>query len=146
MSKELAFELMAATRRLRRAARRAVRRVWPSPPLPTAQVELLQTVAERPGVGVTEAASALCLATNTVSTLVKQLIEAGLLQREAGEPDRRSVRLILTPAAELRMASWRDRRAELVAAALADLPEADRARLAAAVPVLERLADALEDQ
>src|SRR3989442_15682905 len=137
---------MAPTAPRGRGARGAVGGERPAPPLPTAQVELLQTVAERPGVGVTEAASALCLATNTVSTLVKQLIEAGLLQREAGEPDRRSVRLILTPAAELRMASWRDRRAELVAAALADLPDADRARLAAAVPVLERLADALEDR
>jgi DNA-binding MarR family transcriptional regulator len=142
--KELAFELMAGTRRLGRTAQRAVRRAWPVPALPAAQVEVLQTVAERPGVGVTEAAGALCLATNTVSTLVKQLMEAGLLRREPGEADRRAVHLVLTLAAEERMASWRDTRAELVAAALAFLPEDDRARLAAAVPVLDRLADALE--
>jgi hypothetical protein len=43
------------------------------------------------------------------------------------------------------MATWRDRRAELVAAALVSLSGDDRARLAAAVPALGRLADALEE-
>ncbi|HEV7862036.1 MAG TPA: MarR family transcriptional regulator [Acidimicrobiia bacterium] len=142
--KELADSLMAGTRRLRRTARRGVRRTWPIPVLPPAQVELLHTVAEHPGIGVTDAAVALSLATNTVSTLAKQLGAAGLLRREPGSDDRRAVRLALTPAAEERMAAWRDRRAEFVAAALVSLSADDRARLAAAVPALERLADALD--
>jgi DNA-binding MarR family transcriptional regulator len=142
--KELAEALMAGTRRLRRTARRGVRRAWPVPLLPPAQVELLQIVAERPRIGVTDAAVALSLATNTVSTLVKQLQAAGLLGREQGSGDRRVVRLALTPAAEERMAAWRDRRSELVAAALVSLSGEDRARLSAAVPALGRLADALE--
>jgi DNA-binding MarR family transcriptional regulator len=142
--KELADGLMASNRRLGRTARRGVRRAWPAPVLPPAQVELLQVVAERPGIGVTDAAVSLSLATNTVSTLVKQLQAAGLLHRQSGPGDRRAVRLALTAAAEDRMATWRDRRAELVAGALASLGAEDRARLAAAVPALDRLADALE--
>ncbi|HKN38882.1 MAG TPA: MarR family winged helix-turn-helix transcriptional regulator [Acidimicrobiia bacterium] len=143
--KELADALLAGARRLRRTTRRRVRRDWPVPPLPPAQVELLQVVADRPGVGVTDAAAALSLATNTVSTLAKQLAVAGLVdRRRPGSGDRRAVHLALTPAAEERIAMWRDRRAELVAAALGSLGGQDRARLEAAVPALGRLADALE--
>jgi len=139
--KELADALLAGARRLRRTTRRRVRRDWPVPPLPPAQVELLQVVADRPGVGVTDAAAALSLATNTVSTLAV----AGLVdRRRPGSGDRRAVHLALTPAAEERIAMWRDRRAELVAAALGSLGGQDRARLEAAVPALGRLADALE--
>jgi DNA-binding MarR family transcriptional regulator len=139
----LAARLMGAIQRVRRTTRRAVRRAFPAPPLPSNQVELLLAVAEAPGIGVSDAAGALGLAANTVSTLVGQLEAAGLLQRQRVGPDRRAVQLTLSDAAADRLAAWRRRRTDLVAAALTELSDADRERLAAAVPALERLADAM---
>jgi hypothetical protein len=45
-----------------------------------------------------------------------------------------------------RIAAWRDRRQALVAQAMATLAAADREAVAAALPALRRLADALERQ
>jgi DNA-binding MarR family transcriptional regulator len=139
----LAAQLLGAIHRVRRTTRRELRRTSPAPPLGTNQVELLLTVSKVPGIGVSEAAAALGLAANTVSTLVGQLQAAGLLRRERVGPDRRAVQLTVTDAATKRLAAWRRRRTDLVAGALVELTAADRERLAAAVPALERLADVL---
>jgi len=141
---ELEAELAAAVTRFRRALRRATRRHLPFEPLPHNQIELLRLAAERPGVSVAAAAAALSLAPNTVSTLVNELGRAGLLARTPDDADRRVARLSPTAAGLERMAAWRDRRAEVLAVALGDLGEGDRATLVAALPALERLIDALE--
>jgi len=75
---------------------------------------------------------------------VNELCSAGLLARGADDADRRVARLSPTAAGHARMVAWRDRRAEVLAAALGDLAEADREALRAALPALERLIDALE--
>jgi DNA-binding MarR family transcriptional regulator len=139
-----AVPLVDAARRLTRAAARAAgpgeRRE-----LTGAQMELLVLVRRRPDLPVADAAAALRLARNTVSTLVTQLDAAGLVERRTDPSDGRVVRLRLSPAAEERMAAWRARRVAAVQAALLRLDEADRRALRAAVPALERAAAVLED-
>jgi DNA-binding MarR family transcriptional regulator len=141
---ELATGLLSVIGPLRRLLRRHVQDDWPVDPLPAAQVDLLRLVHQRPGIGVADAAARLRLAPNTVSTLVGQLTDADLLRRERDPVDRRSARLVPTPAADERLASWRARRAAAASAALGALAAEDRAHLQAAIPALERLVEELD--
>lgn len=113
-------------------------------PVTLAQGEVLQVVADTPGIGVTDCARVLCLATNTVSTMVTELVAGGLLERQQAVDDRRTYRLSLTPAAARLISERRDRRAEVVAAGLAKLTGVDRSQLAAALPALDRLIAAMD--
>jgi len=128
---------------VRRVLRRRLRAGLAVPALTGSQVELLRLVEAAPGTGVSAAAAALHLAGNSVSTLVNQLTEAGLLRRERDPADGRSARLFLTGAATARLAAWRRARVSLLAGALDELAEDERRALAAALPALARLADAL---
>ncbi|MDS0140449.1 MULTISPECIES: MarR family transcriptional regulator [unclassified Amycolatopsis] len=143
---ELADRLLGAVQGIRRVVRRRVRADVPGSPLPGAQVELLRVVADRPGIGVAAAARELHLANNSVSTLVNQLADAGLLRREADPADRRAARLEITAAAAERMAAWRRARTGLVADALAKLSEEDIGAIGHALPVLEKLVGILKEQ
>ncbi len=135
-------ELMTVAAGIRRCVRRQLRGAI-DPPLRDTQVELLRTVEESPGIGVAAAARAMHLADNSVSTLVNQLVELGMLRREVSPADRRAARLSLTGAAVRRLAAWRQARGELVGAHLARLPAPDRETLARALPALRRLLDEL---
>jgi DNA-binding MarR family transcriptional regulator len=143
---ELADRLLGAVQGIRRVVRRRVRAGVPGPPLPGAQVELLRVVADHPGIGVAAAARELHLANNSVSTLVNQLADAGLLRREADPADRRAARLEITAAAAARMAAWRRARTGLVSDALAQLSEEDTAAIGQALPALEKLMGILKEQ
>ncbi|MDT7803622.1 MAG: hypothetical protein QOI78_7055 [Actinomycetota bacterium] len=143
---ELAERLLGTVQGIRRVVRRRVRADVPGFPLPGAQVEVLRVVADHPGVGVAAAARELHLATNSVSTLVNQLVEAGLLHREPDPLDRRATRLELTPAAADRMAAWRRARTGLVADALTGLSEEDTAVIEQALPALDKLMGILKEQ
>lgn len=138
-----AAELLAAIGAVRRVARRAVRGTADA--LPPARSELLRLAARRPGIGVAEAAAELRLAPNSVSTMVSQLAEDGLLVRCRAETDGRSVRLTVTEAGAARVEQWRDLRAEMAGRALASLSPADRRTLRAAAPALNRLAERMEE-
>lgn len=140
----LAGRLVGATGLLRRRIRRGAGRPWPAAELTEAQTELLRHVRRNPGTSVTDAAAALGLAANTVSTLVGRLVELGLMRREADPGDRRVARLTLTADALATVRAWRDRRGALVAVALGELDAADRAAIATALPALERLAERIE--
>ncbi|MGW1029964.1 MarR family winged helix-turn-helix transcriptional regulator [Streptomyces sp. NPDC002577] len=131
---------------LQRLIRRRLRSGMTEPPLRGAQVELLRLVAARPGIRVSDAAKELYLAGNSVSTLVNQLGRAGYLLRETDPDDRRSARLIPTPAAEARLRDWQERRAALVRTQVSRLSDADRAALLAALPALRRLAQNLHEE
>jgi DNA-binding MarR family transcriptional regulator len=130
-----------ARRRLRRGAARVV----PGDLLTPAEVELLRLVARRPQLTVREAADALHLAGNTVSTLVGGLADRGLLDRRRDERDRRAVRLTVTPAARRRMRAWQDERNRLLTLALTELTPEERAALEASLAPMRRLAAALEE-
>jgi DNA-binding MarR family transcriptional regulator len=143
-AKAEAAELLTAIGAVRRVARRAVRTSSQAEPLPPARSELLRLAARRPGIGVAEAAAELRLAPNSVSTMVSKLTEDGLLSRDRGASDGRSVRLTVTEAGAARIEQWRDIRADLAGRALERLPQADREALAAAIPALARLAEHME--
>jgi DNA-binding MarR family transcriptional regulator len=140
----LAADLAAAWGGARRRLRRGARAVVGGEPLTGAQVELLRLVEAQPGIGVGEAAGALHVAPNTVSTLVGRLAGQGLLARRPDPDDRRAARLELTDAAKDRIRRFRDERDRLLAAALAELDADDVGTLRASLPALERLLAALE--
>lgn len=135
--------MIATTAALRRLVRRKVRPAMPGPALRGAHVELLLAVESEPGLGVAAAARTLHLAANSVSTLVNELTDAGMLLREPDPGDRRAARLYLTEAARTRLVAWRQARAELVGGGLARLPAPDREAIARALPALRALLDVL---
>ncbi|MFJ8477360.1 MarR family winged helix-turn-helix transcriptional regulator [Kitasatospora sp. NPDC094011] len=139
----LADEFSALLTGIQRMLRRRLRRRLEQPRLRGAQVELLRLVTDTPGLRVSAAAEELCLAGNSVSTLVNQLVAQDLLRREVDPGDRRAALLYATPAAEQRIGQWRRRRRELMGELVADLPEPERAALAAALPALQLLAEGL---
>lgn len=140
---EQLFETLGA---LRRQLRRVAGRPLPATSLSSAQVELVRLVRREPGIPVSGAAVALGLAPNTVSTLVRQLTDAGVLHRTVDSGDRRVARLRVTPAARRRIEGWRDQRAELATAALARLSPDERQAIAGALPALGRLAAVLAEE
>jgi DNA-binding MarR family transcriptional regulator len=140
----LADELMTTVVALRRVVRRRVRSVVPGPPLRGAQVELLRVIEQQPGIGIAPAARVLHLAANTVSTLVDQLIDLGMLIRDTDPDDRRAARLWLTEAGTQRLAAGRQAGAELMADVVTGLPVADRKALSGALPALRALLTALD--
>ena len=140
----LAADLARSVGRLRRSLNREVRAGTALPSLPEAQLEILRLVDRRPGLRVQDAAAELRLAPNTVSTLVRRLVDAGLVRRAADPADGRVAHLRLSAAGEQRLRRWRDHRQEVLAARLAELDSADRLLLERTVPVLERVAIRLE--
>jgi DNA-binding MarR family transcriptional regulator len=109
-----------------------------------AQVELLQRLADEPGLRLRELARRHRLAANTVSTLVQQLVTSGLVSREPDPDDRRAVVLRLTAEGERRLQEWLRAHEDRLTSALESLPVSDRRKVGAAVPALRRLVEALE--
>lgn len=143
----IADDLMATNAALRRLLRRLLRphmTAWPD--MRGAQIELLRVVHRRPGIGVAAAARELQLAGNSVSTLVNQLVDLGMLVRETDPADRRAIRLQLTDAARKRLAEWRRIRTDLVASGMDALPVADRKAIQRALPALHALLDQLSEE
>jgi DNA-binding MarR family transcriptional regulator len=131
---------------LNRLIRRRLRAGLRVPRLRGAEIELLRLVRERPGLRVSEAAKELGLAGNSVSTLVKGLVELGMLERVDDPSDGRATLLRITPAADQRLREWQERRSALVRGHVERLSDADRAALAAALPALRALSASLHEE
>jgi DNA-binding MarR family transcriptional regulator len=144
LEEALAADLTATWGGVRRRLRRGTRAVVGGELLTGSQVELLRLVEAQPGLGVGDAAAALHLAGNTVSTLVGGLAALDLMERRADPGDRRAARLYLTAAATRRLHRWRDERQRRLAAAIEALDPGDVATLRASLPALERLLAELE--
>ncbi|MGH3673462.1 MAG: MarR family winged helix-turn-helix transcriptional regulator [Pseudonocardiaceae bacterium] len=140
----LGEELMATMAGLRRLVRRRLRPVVPGPQLRGAQIELLQIIEKAPGIGIAPAGRALHLAASSVSTLVNQLMDLGMVVRETAPGDRRAAQLWLTEAARQRLNAWRQARAELLARGVAGLPATERVALTQALPAMRALLAALD--
>src|SRR3954451_24766059 len=87
--------------------------------------ELLRLLDRRPGIRVHDAAAELGIASNSVSTLVKQLARAGLLERTPDPQDGRAACLRLTPLAEEWTTQLGNAREQTLERALAALDETD---------------------
>jgi DNA-binding MarR family transcriptional regulator len=146
MQATLAADLLEQIGALRRALRRATAPGWLVGGLTGAQIELLRLVRREPGLSVREAAARLRLAPNTVSTLVRQLGDAGLVRRQRDAEDRRVARLVLTDEAAHTLNARRDERTAALLVGLDRLAAEDRRTLQAASAVLERLAAALDGE
>jgi DNA-binding MarR family transcriptional regulator len=140
----VADELLAALSAIRRAARRHHGRPAELASSTSAQLELARVVRRSPGISIAGAAEALRLAPNTVSTLVRELVSAGLLVRRTDSTDRRIARLDLTPTWKRKIDAWRDRRVSAVGEALARLTPDERRQVESALSALARLAEELE--
>jgi DNA-binding MarR family transcriptional regulator len=140
----LADELIEVTGPLHRALRRRLRRQMPSGDMPQARTELLGVIDRRPGVRVLEAASELRLAPNSVSTMVNQLVEAGLIRRDRDPKDLRSVCLYLTDQGLQMRTARRSLRRQSLRRAVERLDPADRRKIEEAMPSLRRLVSSLE--
>ena len=143
---ELGDELLSTIAALRRVVRRTIRPTMPDPQLRGAQIEVIRAVREEPGIGVAAVARALRLAPNSVSTLVNQLLETGMLTRRTDPEDRRAARLYLTEKAKRRLAESRKARAELVGKGLDRLSTSDIEALEKAMPALRALLASLEEE
>jgi DNA-binding MarR family transcriptional regulator len=99
-----------------------------------------------PNVSITRAAKELHLARNTVSTLVRQLADAGLLTRTAAAADRRVARLELTEEMRRNVGAFRDRRVAVLVEELQQLSPADQRQLRGAVGILNRMSRELQQQ
>jgi DNA-binding MarR family transcriptional regulator len=92
---------------------------------------------------LTELATAEGVSQPSMSGLIGRLVEQGLVRRGSDPQDARAVLLDLTPAGQTVVAQRRAARTRRLETALAQLPPDDVARIADAVPALNRLADAL---
>lgn len=131
--------------RLRRVLRTSIRSEYPWESLPMAQVELLLALRERQPARIGELATRLKLAPNTISGLVQQLVEAGLVGRGPAPADRRVAAVTLTPAGLAKLDEWELAHHRRLSAALADLGVADQAAVRAALPALARLVERLAE-
>ncbi|HKU30989.1 MarR family winged helix-turn-helix transcriptional regulator [Arthrobacter sp. NyZ413] len=141
-----AWSLTDVITRLRRTLRSSIREELPWESLPMAQVELLQRLAEEPGLGVSELAERQHLARNTVSNLVQQMVTAGLLERRPHESDRRAVVLRLSGAGHERLDAWQQANERRIRRAIEGLGDQHREAIDLALPALRALAAQLEAQ
>jgi DNA-binding MarR family transcriptional regulator len=111
--------------------------------LTATQLSALATIEIRGPLRLGDLAAHEGIAPPTVSRLVDHLEGAGLVRRHTDARDGRSFLVALTPAGEGLLAELRSTGTKLLEAAMARLDEDDRAALVAAVPLLERLLDAL---
>lgn len=135
--------LTEAVTRLRRALRASIRTDYPWETLPMAQVELLQVLGEHSPARVSELATRQRLAPSTVSGLIGQMINAGLVVREVDPADRRASVVTLTDAGRAQLAAWTNAHERRMDVALAALDDHARGALADALPALFQLAENL---
>ncbi|HEU0206478.1 MAG TPA: MarR family transcriptional regulator [Pseudolysinimonas sp.] len=141
-----AWQLTDVITRLRRVLRSSIRTDYPWETLPMAQVEILQRLSEEPGLRVSELAQRHRLATNTVSTLIQQMVVAGLVTRDPDEEDRRAVVLHLTELGHTNLAGWRHANQQRLTTALERLTRIERQSISTALPALAELASHLEHE
>jgi len=142
--RRVAEELVTALSAIRRAIRRSTSRPSELASLTSAQLELARVVRRNPGISIAGAAEAMRLAPNTVSTLVGDLVSAGLLLRHTDPSDRRVAQLELTESWKRKIDAWRDRRVAAVDEAMGGLSPDERRRLERALPALARLGAEVE--
>ena len=130
---------------LRRALRTSIRTDYSWEQLPMAQVEMLQVLADNSPMRVGDIAARQRLAMSTVSGLVGQLMNAGLVERAVDPTDRRASAVTLTSAGREQLDAWLEANEERIDRALQELSEQDRARVHEALPALFGLARLLDE-
>jgi DNA-binding MarR family transcriptional regulator len=109
-----------------------------------AQIEVMQLLADQPGLRAGEVGDRLLLASTTVSTLVGALLSQELIERRADPTDRRAWSLHLTEAGEAALNRWQESNQRVLHDALAKLGAADQRALRSALPALAKLVGHLD--
>ncbi|MDJ0354197.1 MarR family transcriptional regulator [Pseudarthrobacter sp. PH31-O2] len=128
-----------------------VRRLDSGGELSAAQLSTLKMLLEGPapaentGARVGEIARNLGVKVPSATEQIIKLERAGLARREPDPDDSRAVRVRLTPAGRAAVDSGDHRRNTAMAGILASLSDADRAALAAALPVIGKINAMLQD-
>ena len=103
------------------------------------QMIMLQILSQRKAATVSEMAAAMGVAVPTASTMVRKMVEKGLLERNRDQDDWRSTRISLSSAGMAFVHAMMRRRAQAIEALLAPLSEADLATLREAMEILEAI-------
>ena len=125
----------AAIHLLRRA-----RRVDAESHLPAPQLSALSVVVYGGPITLGALASAEQVRPPTMTRLIASMEAAGLVQRETDDADRRVARISATAKGKRILEAGRDRRIAAIAEAMAVLPDADVAEIAAALDAIEKVA------
>jgi DNA-binding MarR family transcriptional regulator len=138
-----ASQLTEVVTRLRRALRTSIRSDYSWEARPMAQIEVLMCITDNAPVRVGQIASLQQLAPNTVSGLVQQLVEAGLVDRKTDAKDRRVALITPTDAGVAELQGWKRAHEHRISAAFAALNLDSQHDIAAAIPALDLLVDHL---
>ena len=121
---------------------RRLRREDDASGLPAPQLSAMSVIVFGGPITLGALASAEQVRPPTITKLVALLEEQGLVERETDPADRRVVRVKATARGTRLLYDGRRRRVASLAESLGQLPAADRATLASAVPLLEKVARA----
>jgi DNA-binding MarR family transcriptional regulator len=118
---------------------RRLRREDDASGLPAPQLSALSVIVFAGPITLGALAQAEQVRPPTITKLVATLEDAGLVEREVDDTDRRVARVKATARGTRLLQEGRMRRVASLAASLAQLPAAERDRLARAVPILEKV-------
>lgn len=110
------------------------------------QISALATIDRRGPITLGDLAASEGVRPPTATAAVGRLEEQELVERQRDADDRRIVRVVATAKGRKLLARNRSRKTAYLAQRLAALDDADRARLAAAVDVLERVLEPEAEQ
>ena len=137
-------ELMARLRAVIPRLARVLNDTSTGEDLTPTQYSVLALVRGRGPLGLTELTELEGLNPTMLSRVVKALDERGLIRRMPDPGDLRAARVAVTPLGEQVHERIRQQRTKVLSECLHDLPADTAARLLAAVPDLEVLAEALK--
>ena len=138
---ELAVGIRSVIGRLARGLRQAGSQSDLSP----SQYEVFGTIARRGDLKLSDLAAIEGINPTLLSRIVAKLEADQLVTRAPDAEDRRVVHVVPTAKGRRRYEQIRNARTDAVSLAIAGLTDAERRRLAAALPVLESLAATLRD-
>jgi DNA-binding MarR family transcriptional regulator len=123
-------EVLDAIRRIVQALRESSRLSESRAGMSGAQLFVLRTVAESPGLSLNELAERTRTHQSSVSAVVTRLARDGLVQKRVAEGDARRIEIRLTRSGSRRLDGAPRSAQERLVAAVDALPGAERARLA----------------
>jgi DNA-binding MarR family transcriptional regulator len=131
LGSQLRLSVMRLARRLRQQTAGGITQ---------SQLSALATVAKHGPVSLGELAGIERIAPPTMTRIAARLEEQGLVERRPDAADRRVARVVVSPAGDALLADIRTRRDAFLTERLQELTSDERAVLAKAIPLLERLA------
>lgn len=136
---QLAHLIPAMWRTMRRASRTATQL-----PANESQVTILRLLVTRGERSPSELAEALRIARPTLSNLLKDLVNTGLVERSVARHDHRAITISATPEGHAVLETFRRDRAEALRTALALLPPDEQQAVLAGISALRHLERHLE--